>query len=140
LLAVVGGDAGEPPMTEALRSDRRSLNLAMAHDVALGVVSLTEESLPPESLTLPLGLSLWMRQHGAGLEDLIEAIVAVRAGVIESAGLDQATEPVPLPVYDSRVMVLNLVAYLADLVSRAASMKGTSRREVIGRALAHMGA
>jgi hypothetical protein len=114
------------------------LDLAMLRDVALGLVSLTENPAPTDSLVVPLGLSLWMRRHDASLSDMTAGMLSLRAAIVEAAGLDGATEPVPLPVSDRRVMVLNLAAYLADLVTRAARASGDSRLDVTGMALARI--
>lgn len=112
---------------------------ALAADVARGVVSLTDRPCRPDSLAVPLGLSLWMRRYGVTAGEVTDVIGALRAAVLEVAGMPVDAEPVPLPVADPRTRVLNLAAYLADLVSRASRVTGTPRALVVERALAHPG-
>jgi hypothetical protein len=85
-------------------------------------VSVIESPRPGETdLCLELGLSLWMRQTGTGLDDAGPAMLAMRSALLLTSGMDVATEPIPLRGVDPRVDVLNLGAYLRQLVARAAA-------------------
>jgi hypothetical protein len=92
-----------------------------ARTVLRGVCAI-ESSRPGESnLCLELGLSLWMRQTGTMLDDAGAAMLAMRSALLLTSGMDPATEPIPLCGVDPRVDVLNLGAYLRQLVARAAA-------------------
>jgi hypothetical protein len=87
-------------------------------------------------LTLPLVLSSWLRLHRLDLDDACDALVELRHGVVATAGLDAASEPVPLVVGDRRRAVVSLATYLDGLVERAAWAGGTDREAVLESALA----
>jgi len=83
-------------------------------------VSAIEPSRPGETdLCLELGISLWMRQTGTGVNDACSAMLAMRSALLKASGMDLATEPIPLCGVDPRLDVLNLGAYLRGLMSHA---------------------
>jgi hypothetical protein len=84
-------------------------------------------------LTLELGISVWLRRSGTSLMEARGTLLEIRQLVIEVCGLDQATEPVPLVGRSPRLDVLNLVAYLSDLLRRASSEAGCTVRSVVDR-------
>jgi hypothetical protein len=86
-------------------------------------------------LACELGLSAWMRRTGTSLDAAPARLWAIRQAVIEAGGLDPATEPIPLGGRSPRLKVLSLVAYLGELVDRAATRLGCDRTEVIALAL-----
>ena len=88
-----------------------------------------------DSLTLPLGLSLWIQRSRIELEEAIDALMAVRLAVLDAAGLDRRSEPTPLRTGDLRVAVVSLARYLDDLLARAARSVGTSRLALVEEAL-----
>jgi hypothetical protein len=92
-----------------------------ARQVLRGVSAIESPRLGQSDLCLELGLSLWMRQTGTGLDDAGPAMLAIRSALVLTSGMDLATEPVPLCGVDPRVDVLNLGAYLRQLVVRAAA-------------------
>jgi hypothetical protein len=77
--------------------------------------------VPEPDLALELGLSAWMRISGIDLADARAQMLSIRSAVIEAGDLDPATEPIPFSGRTSRVAVLNLAAYLGNLMKRASS-------------------
>jgi hypothetical protein len=114
---------------------------AMALDIATGVIALTAgpDGAGPASLAWPLGLSAWMRRHGAGPAEVVATIGALRSAVLEVGGLDAASEPVPLPVADPTVKAVNGAIYLAGLIRRAAAAREVPVDSVIDAAVARIG-
>ena len=102
---------------------------------ARGIALLGPEDRGVDSLTLPLGLSLWIQRSRIELEEAIDALMAVRLAVLDAAGLDRRSEPTPLRTGDLRVAVVSLARYLDDLLARAARSVGTSRLALVEEAL-----
>ena len=71
-------------------------------------------------LSLELGISVWLRQSGTSLVEARGRLQEIRRVILEVCGLDPATEPVPLVGRSPRLDVVNLVAYVGDLLRRAA--------------------
>jgi hypothetical protein len=95
-------------------------------------------SVDPSSgdLSLELGVSVWLRRSGSSLEHARSVLLDVRTAVLESCGMDTGSEPVPLVGRSLRQDVLTLVAYLGDLLERAAHTACCGRAEVARRAVA----
>lgn len=87
-------------------------------------------------LTLELGVSLWLRRSGTSLLEARGWLLDLRRTVLEVCDLDAATEPVPLRGRSPRHDVVNLVAYLADLLRRAAAPSGLGVAAISERVLA----
>jgi len=111
--------------------------------VPVRAAACTIRDLEPEDrheacLTLSLLISSWVRLHGLDLDEACEALMALRAAVIDSSGLEPRCEPVPLVVDDRRSAVLNLAQYLDGMVERATFVAGKDRGGVIDSALAEL--
>jgi hypothetical protein len=104
--------------------------------LARGLAVLEAEDLTRGNLTLELGLSLWMRRTDSDLFGVRDALLEVRRALLEAAGMDRVSEPIPLLAGDDRTAVLSLAVYIKGLVVRAASAADTSRREIVEAALA----
>jgi hypothetical protein len=65
-------------------------------------------------------------------------MVAMRSALLLASGMDRATEPVPLYGVDPRVDVLNLGAYLRQLMARAAARAQCDAAVMVERALEHL--
>ena len=102
--------------------------------IARGLVELGPEDLGAGSLVLPLSVSLWLRRAGADLPGG-GATLALRAALLQAAGMDVASEPVPLLAGDDRTIVLHLAVYLLGLLDRAVSACGDDADAVVDRAL-----
>jgi hypothetical protein len=89
-------------------------------------------------LSLELGVSVWLRRSGTTLGDACDRLREARAAILEACELDPATEPVPLVGRSPRVDVVNLAAYVGDLLRRAAAAAGWSVHTVAERAIAHL--
>jgi hypothetical protein len=87
-------------------------------------------------LSLELGLSLWLRRSETSLSEARERLFDVRRAIVEVAGLNPSTEPVPLMGRSPRADVITLAAYLGDLLRRASMVAGCSTRSLVGRVLA----
>jgi hypothetical protein len=103
--------------------------------VGRALARLDAEDRAPGSLTLPLGLSLWMRRGRLDIDQAVDALLDLRQSLVQAAGLDPTEEPVPLLFGDPRTSLLSLARYLDDLVARAAHAAATTRSEVVEQAL-----
>jgi len=65
-------------------------------------------------------------------------LLEIRRAILEVCGLDPATEPVPLVGRSPGLDVVNLVAYVGDLLRRASAGVGCSVRAVADRVIAEM--
>ncbi len=75
-------------------------------------------------MAVELGLSIWMRRADADLASVRLSLLQVRGPLVEAGGLDPTTEPVPFCGLSDRTDVVNLAAYVGDLVQRASSSAG----------------
>jgi hypothetical protein len=89
-------------------------------------------------LSLELGVSVWLRTSGTPLLEARARLLHLRGLVIEACGLDPATEPVPLVGRSPRSDVLHLVAYVGELLRRAAAASGHSVQAVARLVIAEM--
>jgi hypothetical protein len=103
-----------------------------------GVVDWAPEDFLETALTLPFGLSAWMRQCAVDPEEACAAIWLLRDSLVEVSGLHRASEPRPLIPGDRKVAVINMTVYLDSLVSRAARCAGTDRQEILAAAVANL--
>lgn len=87
-------------------------------------------------LTLELGISVWLRQSGTSLVQARSGLLELRRVILQVCGLDPATEPVPLVGLSPRLDVINLVAYVGDLLRRAASGTDNGVHIVVERVVA----
>ena len=107
-----------------------------AHEALLGLAVLEPEDRRPGNLSLPLGLSLWMRRGGVDVHGARHALLELRDALVEAAGLDAATEPVPLQVADPTAATISVAVYVDGLLTRAAGAAGTTRIAMAERAMA----
>jgi len=89
-------------------------------------------------LSLELGISVWLRRSGTSLMEARGMLLEIRHLIIEVGGLDQATEPVPLVGRSARLDVVNLVAYVGDLLRRASSEAGCTVGSVVDRVVVEL--
>jgi hypothetical protein len=75
-------------------------------------------------LSLELGLSIWLHCSHTDLDSACLTLLEIRDLVLEEAGLDARTEPVPLLGHSPEVDLKNLAAYLSELLARAATWTG----------------
>jgi hypothetical protein len=97
-----------------------------------------ERSAQKKELSLELGLSVWMTRNDIAYDDCRAAMLAIRASLLEVAGMDAATEPVPLYGHSPEVDVANFAGYLADLFIRASEAVECEVPQVIGRVGEHL--
>ncbi len=102
----------------------------------MGLAALEAEDRTPGNLSLPLGMSLWMRRGGVGVLGARAALLALRGALLEASGLDARSEPVPLVVADPSAATISLALYLDGLLERAASTARMSRQDMAERAVA----
>jgi hypothetical protein len=65
-------------------------------------------------------------------------LLEIRGVILEVCGLDPATEPVPFVGRSPRLDVVNLVAYIGDLLRRATTVAGCSIGTVAERVIAEL--
>jgi hypothetical protein len=102
---------------------------------ARGLARLAKGDAEPDSLTLVLHLSAWVRTAGVTISQACDDLVELRGALLEVSGLDRASEPVPILGVDVRRDVVNLAVYLRGLIVRAARAGGLGRPEVVELAL-----
>jgi hypothetical protein len=107
-----------------------------AHEAMLGLADLEAEDLNYGNLSVPLGLSLWMRRGRIRVETARDAMLKLRTALLSASGLDEKTEPVPLLVADPVAATISLALYMDGLLQRAARMTQSSRVDIATRALA----
>jgi hypothetical protein len=107
-----------------------------AHEAMLGLADLEAEDLTYGNLSVPLGLSLWMRRGRIRVETARDAMLKLRTALLSASGLDEKTEPVPLLVADPVAATISLALYMDGLLQRAARMTQSSRVDIATRALA----
>ncbi len=112
-----------------------TIEVDFASDVVGCIIHLSEGGPLTGTLSLPFGLTAWMQRYGLGVVDAIDAVLSLRTALLSAAGLDARSEPVPLRVADPVMFVLNLAAYLDELLGRAARALGVSRREAADAAV-----
>ncbi len=112
----------------ATRDKGRSVQFATA--LAHGVADFRPEDLAHGALTLSFGLSAWMRRASVGIEEAWAGVLLLRAALLQEAGLDRATEPVPLRTSDDRTAFVSTTVYLDGLLGRAAGALGKTRKDV----------
>jgi hypothetical protein len=118
-------------------TDEESLQ-RFAREAIVGLATLDAEDLKPPRLTLPLIVSVWMRRAGVGTATARRGLLALRVALLDESGLDERTEPVPLPVADSAVATLSLAVYLHGLLRRSAHTAEASRQDMAERVAACM--
>lgn len=106
-----------------------------AREAMLGLANLEPEDLTHGNLTVPLGLSLWMRRGRIGIEAARDAMFELRAALLSASGLDERTEPVPLLLSDPVAATISLAVYIDGLLHRATRALATSRIDMARRAL-----
>jgi len=65
-------------------------------------------------------------------------LLDIRQRVLEASGLDAATEPVPFVGRSLKLDVVNLVAYVGDLLRRGAAAAGCAPRALATRVMADL--
>ena len=89
-------------------------------------------------LSLELGISVWLRTSGTSLLQARSALLEMRQVILEVCSLDPATEPVPLVGRSPRSDVVNLVAYVAELLRRAAARLGRGVEGIVQAVVAEL--
>jgi hypothetical protein len=90
-------------------------------------------------LSLELGLSIWLYESQIEVEEAFGAMAEVRSLIIEEAGLDGRTEPVPLVGRGVESDLVVMASYLDGLLGRAASVCGCSLEALADRVIARQG-
>jgi hypothetical protein len=89
-------------------------------------------------LSLELGISVWLRTSGTSLPQARSSLLEIRQVIIDVCALDPATEPVPLVGRSPRSDVVNLVAYLSDLLRRASFGLGRRVEAIVQAVVAEL--
>ncbi len=96
-----------------------------------GLAELGPFPAPGDDLSLELGLSIWLHQSGAGLEDALRGLCSSWWSwiCIEAAGLDPRTEPFHWWGGHLAADLLMLASRMDDLMVRAASVAECEHRK-----------
>ena len=111
-----------------------------AHEAILGLAVLEPEDRRAGNLSLPLGLSLWMRRGGVDVHGARHSLLELRDALVAVAGMDAITEPVPLQVADPVAATVSVAVYVDGLLTRAAGAAGTTRVDMAERAVSMLAA
>jgi hypothetical protein len=116
-------------------TDTRDARSRFVAEVARGLATFSAEDLRGGCLTLPFGLSAWMKRADMDVSGAIESLIVLRSALLEASGLEAQCEPVPLLARDPKTAAINLAVYLHGLLQRAANFARTSRIEIATAAL-----
>ena len=108
---------------------------AVADGIAHGLEETGDRRIGSGELTSLMLVSAWMRRAGTDLGESVDSLLALRRALVQAAGFDRSSEPVPLLPADDKVAVVNLVLYLEDLVWRASAARECGFSEIAARAL-----
>jgi hypothetical protein len=108
---------------------------AMAMGIAHGLEEVGGPWIATGDLVSLMSLSAWMCQAGTDLADSIDAMLSLRTALVDAAGIEISSEPVPLLPPDDKVALVNLARYLEDLVCRSSARNDCTPTEIAGRAL-----
>jgi hypothetical protein len=89
-------------------------------------------------LSLELGISVWLRTSGTSLLQARSSLLTIRQVILEVCALDPDTEPVPLVGRSPRSDVVNLVAYLSELLRRASTGLGRGIESIVQAVVAEL--
>ena len=103
-----------------------------------GLAELGPVDLASGDLSLELGISVWLRRHETSLEEARHLLLDIRGRVLEASGLEVATEPLPFVGRSLKLDVVNLVAYIGDLLRRGASALGCAPRVLAAKVTADL--
>ena len=107
----------------------------MAPALLRGLSILGPADAPGPDIALEMGVSAWMLRAETDVAGVSRLLPALRAAVLDAAGMDATHEPVPFVGRSHRDDVLRSVAYLADLLERAAAAASCSAIEIAERAI-----
>lgn len=120
----------------ATRENGRSVQFATA--LAHGVSDFRPEDLAHGALTLSFGLSAWMRRTSVGIDEAWTGVLLLRTALLQVAGFDRASEPIPLRTTDDRTAFVSTTVYLDGLLGRAAHALGKSRKAVTAEVISQL--
>jgi hypothetical protein len=112
----------------------------VASEVANALAAASDDALVAAPLALPLALSVCMQRHGVDADRLVDTMRALRVAVLRVAGMDRASEPVPVAAGDPRSAALAMADYLVGLLRRAVRESGSSPDDVASAAAALLAA
>jgi hypothetical protein len=112
--------------------------VAFAERVLQGISASDYLADGEDDLCFELGLSIWMRQTHTGVDDALPALLAMRSALLETSGMDLATEPIPLRGIDPRMDLLTLGRYLSHLVARVTVRAHGDATLMVERALGYL--
>jgi hypothetical protein len=112
-----------------------SVSEPMAPTLLRGLTILGPGASPDPDLALEFGMSAWMFRTNTDLFAALGLLASLRVAVLEAAGMDPRREPIPFVGRSPRDDVLGSVAYLGELLERAARVAKCTRSELAERAI-----
>jgi hypothetical protein len=103
-----------------------------------GLTELGPFELFSGDLSLELGLSIWLCRSRTSLLEARQVLLSIRRVVLEVCGMDPAIEPVPFVGRSPKLDVINLVAYVEELLRRGSATSGCSVPTVVERVIAQL--
>jgi hypothetical protein len=117
-----------------------SSQMEFAPTMLRGVTALADAGILESDLALELGLSAWMRQSDAELEEALAVMQMLRRAILNAAGFDVRTEPIPMTGRSAKADLMIWAVYLTELVHRAAGSNGCEISLMVERSIEHLAA
>jgi hypothetical protein len=112
--------------------------MSIAPTVLRGLAALGPIDLRRPDFTLELGLSLWLHRCDASLDEGLEALLVIRDALLDAAGMDRETEPIPLLGRPPKDDIVSLAGYVSHLIPRAALAAKGDLRALVEAAIGKM--
>jgi hypothetical protein len=100
-----------------------------------GLAELGPFPAPGADLSLELGVSVWLHQSGSDMEDARATMLKVRKVVLQVAGMDSTIEPIPFVGRSRELDLVNMAAYMDNLLIRASGAAGCETRALAERVI-----
>src|ERR1700676_4008639 len=114
--------------------------VGFAPAVLRGLAELGPFDLSEADLALELGLSAWIRFGAISLDDARSTLLHLRSVLLEAGEMDSGSEPIPFFGRSPRLDMLNLAAYLGNLVGRAAWSAQCDPQVIVERTIERLAA
>jgi hypothetical protein len=106
-----------------------------ARQAGFGLAGLSPGDLVPGNLTMVFALSAWLRTCDVDPVPACSGLLGLRQALLQTSGLEIASEPVPLLAGGHRNALLALSVYVHGLISRSAARAGKPAQTIVQEAL-----
>jgi len=106
-----------------------------AGQAGLGLAGLSPGDLVAGNLTMVFALSAWLRTCDVDPVAACSGLLGLRQALLQTSGLEAASEPIPLLAGSPRNALLALSVYIHGLISRSAAKAGKPAQTIVQEAL-----